>query len=583
MWLLNAETLKLEEFLDDRRIKRQYAILSHTWEDEEVSFDEIHLEAAKSKKGYDKIRKTCRQAVADGLKYAWVDTCCIDKRSSAELSESINSMYRYYYNAHVCYAYLSDLAPGTGSPMTRRLRDCRWFKRGWTLQELVAPRSVTFYDSEWNAIASRTALSKALANITHIKQSVLVDREELWNTSVATRMSWASTRNTTREEDIAYSLLGLFDVNMPLLYGEGSKAFKRLQEEIIKTWDRVDHSILAHGASYHGSGHLLASSPAEFLPRHCDPHLNRGNRAINSWPLACDDTFVLTNRGLTMTALARAVPNEILDASPSDASSSMLFHERDQSSMTNILEYQGSARRQDERLLVVLKCGYSDSREMLAMYVRRRPRFDYLQTDACEDTLYEFEGQYDLVQKDAVHEFKWATLTIARTRFRWSLPSGIAILWKSRTCSVKEATPAGAWKLNYGQQLLMVTAQRSTGELLIERHERRHRWQDQDFTIAVEPILHGLHGKQPYLQVRTLGDVLDIHSSANHNVPVRGYTELVISVRMTYTTNRIVWFLTIDDPDSEARRYLSLKTDNEMRDDECLRELSQDERNKDNF
>src|SRR5688572_19896547 len=110
MWLLNAVTLVLEHFEDDRLVKGQYAILSHTWGEQELSFDTIHLDSARSKRGYRKIAYACRQAVADGLKYAWVDTCCIDKRSSTELSEAINSMYRWYYNARICYAYLSDVS-----------------------------------------------------------------------------------------------------------------------------------------------------------------------------------------------------------------------------------------------------------------------------------------------------------------------------------------------------------------------------------------------------------------------------------------------------------------------------------------
>lgn len=211
-----------------------------------MSFVEIYFESAKLKEGYQKILKTCHQAVADGLKYAWVDTCCIDKRSSSELSEAINSMYRYYSNAHVCYAFLSDLIPAdAATPIDGRLQNCRWFTRGWTLQELIAPQSLIIYDSGWTAVASREDIAEALADITHIDEKVLVNREELWHTSVATRMSWASMRVTMREEDIAISLLGIFDINMPLLYGEGPKVFIRLQEEIIRTSNPSDHSVLA--------------------------------------------------------------------------------------------------------------------------------------------------------------------------------------------------------------------------------------------------------------------------------------------------------------------------------------------------
>jgi hypothetical protein len=195
----------------------------------------------KNKKGYRKIEMTRKIASQAGLSYAWVDTCCIDKSSSAELTEAINSMYRWYQRSTICYAFLSDLPPA--SSLETALKGCRWFERGWTLQELIAPDEIYFFDRDWNYIGSKRDLFEDLSKITGISTSVLQHIQRLSSVAVAQRLSWAAYRNTTRIEDKAYSLLGIFDVNMPLLYGEEEKAFRRLQEEIIRS--TADLSIFA--------------------------------------------------------------------------------------------------------------------------------------------------------------------------------------------------------------------------------------------------------------------------------------------------------------------------------------------------
>ncbi|KAM5354875.1 hypothetical protein ACJ41O_001521 [Fusarium nematophilum] len=244
----------------------QYAILSHTWEDQEVIYTDMLDNTAFQKKGYEKIRYTCIQAVADGLEYCWIDTCCIDKRSSAELSEAINSMYEWYQKAETCYAYLPN-CPGDVDPydLDSEFANSRWFTRGWTLQELVAPLDLSFFGKDWVKIGEKTTLSKPLSVITGIDQDILTGELPLQSASVAKRMSWAANRQTTRPEDLAYCLMGIFDVNMPMLYGEGDKAFLRLQEEIMKHSD--DESLFCWlddstaPDSYHG---LLARSPRYF-------------------------------------------------------------------------------------------------------------------------------------------------------------------------------------------------------------------------------------------------------------------------------------------------------------------------------
>ncbi len=201
----------------------------------------------------EKIRRACAVALAHGYSYIWIDSCCIDKTSSAELSEAINSMYTWYQNAAVSYAFLADV-PSDQNPRADNsaFRQSRWFTRGWTLQELLAPPVVFFLSRDWQVIGTKTSLGQIIENITTIPFSVLTFQSPLRDVSVARRLSWASNRRTTRVEDEAYSLIGIFDINMPTLYGEGQRAFIRLQEEILRripdqtlfTWgSRAEHTV----------------------------------------------------------------------------------------------------------------------------------------------------------------------------------------------------------------------------------------------------------------------------------------------------------------------------------------------------
>jgi hypothetical protein len=241
MRLINTTNHRFEEFIGSEI--PGYAILSHTWEEGEVSYKDMGSLSFRLMRGWRKIKMACRLAKKAGLEYAWIDTCCIDKSSCAELTEAINSMYRWYGRSSVCYAYLSDLP--ASSDLNTELPKCRWFERGWTLQELIAPNDVFFYDKGWNCRGSKgdDFFKPLLTNITGIPESILVHSTPVSDLSVAQRMSWAAGRTTTRIEDTAYCLLGIFDINMPLLYGEEEKAFRRLQEDIIKS--TADSSIFA--------------------------------------------------------------------------------------------------------------------------------------------------------------------------------------------------------------------------------------------------------------------------------------------------------------------------------------------------
>ena len=264
----------MSDFISDDDVP-PYAILSHTWGEEEVNFHDWEKRGNRgisTWKGYEKVKQFSERAALDGFDWVWIDTyvefisgattsvlqqfintvfdrrtsCCIDKKSSAELSEAINTMFRWYKNAAVCYVYLSDCEWCPDATVIRqRLRQSRWFTRGWTLQELIAPRFAKFYAKDWRKIADKEELYDLLSDVTGIDEAVL-QGASVADISVARRMSWASRRKTSRGEDMAYSLLGLFDVNIPLIYGEGRlKAFRRLQEAIMNTTH--DQSLFAWG------------------------------------------------------------------------------------------------------------------------------------------------------------------------------------------------------------------------------------------------------------------------------------------------------------------------------------------------
>jgi len=239
MRLINARTLELEEFFG-RSVPR-YAALSHTWGADEVSYhDWANRDLIRHKSGYRKIVGACVEAVRRGLDFVWADTNCIDKKSSAELSEAINSMFDWYMNSAVCLVYLADVdGASSAEERMRQFRQSRWFTRGWTLQELLAPETLLFFDRDWGQFgggADRRELTSIISEVTGIKEQRLIDPiNTIHEASVAERMSWMARRTTTRVEDVAYCLLGIFDINMPLLYGEGPRAFFRLQEEIVKT------------------------------------------------------------------------------------------------------------------------------------------------------------------------------------------------------------------------------------------------------------------------------------------------------------------------------------------------------------
>ena len=306
MRLLSTTDLSFQEFYDSQNPK--YAILSHRWIGDEVSFEDFYHVKAQDPYGerFAKIRNCCAYAEKNGFGWVWIDTCCIDKKSSAELTEAINSMFNWYRNAAICYVYLADVRWDVGDLARSRtnFRKSAWFERGWTLQELLAPARLYFFDCIWSSIGfirkdsahapslENTRLMEDICAATSISQFDL-DCSAEYNflasrVCVARKMSWLSSRKTSRVEDIAYCMLGLCGVNMPLLYGEREKAFERLQFEIIRTSD--DESIFAwfsEQIDYPSS--VLAESPKEFA---------RSGNVVKHSSLYGKLPFAMTNKGL---------------------------------------------------------------------------------------------------------------------------------------------------------------------------------------------------------------------------------------------------------------------------------------------
>ncbi|KAI1266587.1 heterokaryon incompatibility protein-domain-containing protein [Xylariaceae sp. FL1019] len=304
MRLLNTKTFKLEDFLSAKG-RPKYAILSHTWNAEEVLYAHVKsCERAELEKveGFAKLKASCAQAQSDGYEFIWVDTCCIDKSSSAELSEAINSMWAWYRQSDVCYGFLADVKKGD----EKSVRRSRWFTRGWTLQELIAPERLRFFDKNWSEMDDRIRMAPILSQITGIDQDVLTRNhrhshthavqphnllcvvcglptsidEILRKTSVSVKMSWSAHRETTRGEDRSYCLLGLFGLNMPLLYGEGqasawirllTEIMKRTKEQSILAFDNRPKKNYMNGqvvlaSSTPFDGGIFAESSRQFMP-----------------------------------------------------------------------------------------------------------------------------------------------------------------------------------------------------------------------------------------------------------------------------------------------------------------------------
>ncbi|KAI4186861.1 MAG: hypothetical protein L6R41_003187 [Letrouitia leprolyta] len=306
MRLLHTGNLQFQELTGEQI--PEYAILSHRWTSYEVSYQDFPLyRNHRCSSKYAKIKDHCRFARHHDFQWVWIVTCCIDKKSSAELSEAINSMYEWYKRARIYHVYLADVLMALDrhgkcneQKVRADFRASEWFTRGWTLQELLAPTRLAFLDSDWNVIGHNRMFHKPhdkegsqvgrllndISQASGISMKDLVQDPEAQ--CFARKMSWLSKRRTTREEDMAYCMLGLCGVNMPLLYGEGRKAFIRLQSEFIKISD--DESVFAwfSTSSRIGNGILAASPLAFWRSQHVEVHRS----LIGKRP------YLMTNKGL---------------------------------------------------------------------------------------------------------------------------------------------------------------------------------------------------------------------------------------------------------------------------------------------
>lgn len=220
----------------------QYAILSHRWgrDEDELTFDDIVNRTGGDKIGYDKLRFCALQGAKNGLSHFWIDTCCINRPNFTELTEAITSMFNWYRNASKCYVYMQDVSmpedrtsiDGALGGWQQSFRDSSWFQRGWTLQELLAPKSVEFFSREGFLLGDKKTLEQEIHGITGLPLDALRGRP-MASFSVSERFSWAANRETKRAEDAAYCLFGIFDLWLIPVYGEGKDAaLRRLRREL---------------------------------------------------------------------------------------------------------------------------------------------------------------------------------------------------------------------------------------------------------------------------------------------------------------------------------------------------------------
>lgn len=329
-----------------------FAVFSHRWGNGEPSFNDLpskRLQVSRrttpSGPGYQKLLKFCEKARTDyGCEYVWADTCCINKESSAELEEAILSMGVWYSEAGVCIVHLGN------STTLEDFMEEPWFTRGWTLEELLLPRKIRFYGKNWSPIcpvaaegrreerATKDSRDEQRVNdkenesvVTAIAKVTSIPEADIRNfvpscTRVSEKMRWAAQRTTSRIEDMAYSLLGLFDVSMPIAYGDGARAFYKLMSTIAEQCTEPDFFAWAgkpsrwslalpsspqcYGLKVTQSGHVTAATPLSALgdPTYELTKLGLRTRLVlvSTYCEPLESTDTLTARFLLTPALATA-------------------------------------------------------------------------------------------------------------------------------------------------------------------------------------------------------------------------------------------------------------------------------------
>ncbi|WYZ40798.1 hypothetical protein EsH8_IV_001139 [Colletotrichum jinshuiense] len=314
MRLLHTGTQQLHTFPFPPPVS--YAILSHTWsspsDDEWTRYNIANTDTTTGTLTlHGIIDRACHLAQAEQIEFVWIDAACIVKSSSADISESINLLPKYFKAAAVCFAFLSDLPCGERMPCQDTWTRCQFWNRAWTLQELILPSKIQFYDAQWHPRGERNSntLSSLISHITGIDEDVLTHRKTLCETSVARKMSWAACKEVSKPEDIAYALLGIFDLCMPIVYGEGKeRAFRRLQEEIIKS--NNDMTLFAWTCTEDEDCRgIFANDPENFL--------EFGRLEAARMPFNFDGLAALTNRGVLFQGQISVVEDDVfLDFGP---------------------------------------------------------------------------------------------------------------------------------------------------------------------------------------------------------------------------------------------------------------------------
>ncbi|KIJ62086.1 hypothetical protein HYDPIDRAFT_114928 [Hydnomerulius pinastri MD-312] len=299
----------------------KYAIFSHRWLPiGEIIFGKIsgeitlaHLAGLCTPSelgGLEKLRQFCTKARELGCSLAWADTCCIDKTSSSELDEAIRSMFRWYRSAHICVIYLA------GSTALEDMEDDAWFKRGWTLQELLAPARIKFFSKDWEPLCQsendklNPEITRRIERKTTIPESQLRDFQPAPH-DIPIRMAWAANRVTTRVEDRAYSLIGIFDVNLIIAYGEGKSAFGRLMEAIYQKRPHYEVFLWERRPADDHASRAFPASPESYLsydgPELSDRAFKADDPTNRVWAGRSgsfgDNSFASTNRGLRIRCL----------------------------------------------------------------------------------------------------------------------------------------------------------------------------------------------------------------------------------------------------------------------------------------
>lgn len=237
MRLINVETMQLHYLPNADIVEIEYATLSHTWGQDETTYQKWHDAQARESDDTKKVRDACKVVKESlGLQWLWVDTCCINKADEDEVNEAVNSNFLWYQSSRVCLAYLSDVPTANTNDnelLSFQFRHSRWFTRGWTLSELLAPPQLVLYAADWTVLGRRDdSLADLISLIVGIDQAYLSGRKNVQQASFGTRMSWISGRRTARVEDMAYCMLGILDIEMSIQYGEREKAMSRLEERI---------------------------------------------------------------------------------------------------------------------------------------------------------------------------------------------------------------------------------------------------------------------------------------------------------------------------------------------------------------